>query len=118
MADYTVLKIDDVPDIFGGQYPGEMRSFTEQLGNRQVAFTYRRMPAGSGGKGSYGHSHKTQEEVYFLISGNLQLKVDDDVVELEPGTVWRVGSSAVRSIWNEGHDDAHLVLVLTRVVDT
>src|SRR5919109_5687124 len=96
MANYKMLKIEDAPDIFGGQYPGEMRSFTEPLGNTQVAFTYRRMPAQTGGKGSYGHSHKTQEEVYFLVSGNVELKVDDEVLELGPGTVWRGGPSAVR----------------------
>src|SRR5919201_204768 len=118
MADYTVVKLEDAPDIFGGQYPGEMRSFTEALGNTQVAFTYRRMPAQSGGKGSYGHSHKTQEEVYFLISGNLQVKVDDEVLEVGPGTVWRVGPSTVRSVWNEGPDDVHLVIVSPRVDDS
>src|SRR5436309_3384629 len=117
MADYTVLRIEDVPDVFGGKYPGEMRSFTEPLGNRQVAFTYRRMPAGSGGKGSYGHSHTTQEEVYFLVSGNLQLKVGDDVVDVGPGTIWRVDPSAIRSIWNEGPEDAHVVIVSPRVDD-
>ena len=117
MTDYKVLKIEDAPDIFGGQYPGEMRSFTEPLGNTQVAFTYRRMPAQSGGKGSYGHSHKTQEEVYFLVSGKVEMKLGDKVLELTPGTVARVGPDVVRSVWNEGPEDAHLVIISTRVDD-
>ena len=48
---------------------GEMRFLTHPLGAEQVALTHRVMPPKSGGKGGYGHRHKTQEEVYFVISG-------------------------------------------------
>ena len=75
MTDYTIRKLDDVPDAFGGQYPGTMRFLTEPLGNQQVAFTHRVMPPHTGGKGSYGHRHKTQEEIYYVISGRLQFKL-------------------------------------------
>ena len=49
---YTVRTLADVPDILG-DYPGEMQFFTHHLGNEQVAFTYRRMPQHTGGKGGY-----------------------------------------------------------------
>ena len=48
MSDYTVRRLDEVPDVLG-DYPGEMRFFSEPLGSEQVAFTYRRMPAKTGG---------------------------------------------------------------------
>ena len=48
------------------------------------------MPPGTGGKGSYGHRHKTQEEIYLVVSGTLQFKLDDDVVDVPAGTVVRV----------------------------
>ena len=51
-------RLEDVPDVLG-DYPGEMRMLTTDLGTEQVAFTYRRMPQHTGGKGSYGHCHKT-----------------------------------------------------------
>lgn len=117
MSDYRIVKVEDVPDIFGGQYPGAMRSFTEALGAQSVAFTHRLMPPKSGGKGSYGHSHKTQEEIYYFISGRVQMKLGDEVIEVEPGTVMRVGPTVVRSIWNEGPEDAALVIVSPRVDD-
>ena len=52
MTDYTIRKLDDVPDAFGRQYPGTMRFLTESLGNQQVAFTHRVMPPHTGGQGS------------------------------------------------------------------
>src|SRR5262249_47642031 len=44
----------------------------------------------------YGHTHKTQEEVYVVLRGSGRMKVDDEIVELKewdavrvpPGT-WR-----------------------------
>ena len=117
MSNYTICRLEDVPDFFGGEYPGEMRLLTGALGSEQVALTYRRMPEGSGGKGSYGHRHETQEEIYFLISGRLEAKLDDDVVELEPGTAVRVAPEVARSLWNAGPEDAVLVIVSVRVDD-
>ena len=76
MSDYTIKRIDEVPDVLG-DYPGEMRMMTTDLGAEQVAFTYRRMPQHTGGKGSYGHRHKEQEEIYFVASGKLQFKLGD-----------------------------------------
>jgi mannose-6-phosphate isomerase-like protein (cupin superfamily) len=92
-----------------------MRFFTGELENEQVALTHRRMPANTGGKGGYGHRHKTQEEVYFVVSGTLQFKLDDDVLDLGPGTAVRVAPEVVRSVWNEGPDDVHLVIVSTKI---
>jgi quercetin dioxygenase-like cupin family protein len=108
--------LDEVTDVLG-DYPGEMRMMTSDLGNEQVAFTYRRMPQNTGGKGSYGHSHKTQEEVCFVISGKLQFKLDDEVLELGPGTAVRIAPEVVRSVWNDEPDDAELVIVSVRIDD-
>src|ERR687887_1959277 len=111
MSDYTICMLDDVPDAFGGQYPGEMRFFTGHLGSEQIAFTHRRMPPGSGGKGSYGHRHKEQEEIYFVISGTLQFKLGDEVLELEKGHAVRVPAQTWRSVWNDEPEDAELIIV-------
>jgi mannose-6-phosphate isomerase-like protein (cupin superfamily) len=117
MSNYTVCTLENVADAFQGKYPGEMRFYSRPLGTEQVAFTYRRMPPQTGGKGSYGHRHKTQEELYFVSTGRLQFKLDDDVVEAGPGTAVRVAPEVVRSVWNDGPDDAQLVIVSTRIED-
>lgn len=116
MDGYTIKAAGDVDDVLG-DYPGEMRMFTEAVGAQQVAFTYRRMPPRTGGKGSYGHSHRTQEEVYFVVSGTLQFKLGDEVVEVGAHTCVRVAPPTVRSIWNEGPDDVEVVICSPRLAD-
>ena len=121
MADpdnYTVVKREDAPD-FMAEYPGfgEMRMFNEALKGDEIAFSWRSMPEKTGGKGSYGHRHKTQEEVYFVISGVVQFKLDDDVIDVEPGTAVRVGRQVVRSVWNDGPGEATLVICSKKIDD-
>ena len=114
MSDYTIKRLEEVDDVLG-DYPGEMRMMTEELEAEQVAFTFRRMPQHTGGKGSYGHRHKSQEEIYFVVSGKLQFKLGDDIVELEGGAVVRVAPATWRSVWNDEPEDAELVIVSKRV---
>jgi quercetin dioxygenase-like cupin family protein len=113
---YTVKTLADVPDVLG-DYPGEMHMLTYELDTEQVAITYRRMPQHTGGKGSYGHFHREQEEVYFVISGKLQFKLGDDVIEAERGTAIRVAPEVVRSVWNDEPGDAEIVIVSKRIAD-
>jgi mannose-6-phosphate isomerase-like protein (cupin superfamily) len=114
VADYTIKRLEEVADVLG-DYPGEMRMMTAELEAEQVAFTYRRMPYHTGGKGSYGHRHKTQEEIYFVMSGKLQFKLDDEVLDVEGGTVVRVAPATWRSVWNDEEEDAELIIVSKRV---
>ena len=111
MSTYTIVTRDDAPD-FMAQYPGygEMRFFTEPLETEQVAFTFRIMPAGTGGRGSYGHRHKTQEEIYFVAAGQLLFKLEDEVLEVPAGSVVRIAPQVVRSVWNDGPEDAVLIM--------
>jgi mannose-6-phosphate isomerase-like protein (cupin superfamily) len=112
---YTIRRLDEVPDAFGGQYPGTMRFLTGSLDAEQVAVTHRDMPPGSGGKGGYGHRHKTQEEIYFVVSGRLQFKLDDEIIDVDGGSAVRVAPEVVRSVWNEGPDDAQLLIFSLRM---
>ena len=114
MSDYTIKRLDEVDDVLG-DYPGEMRMMTADLAAEQVAFSHRRMPQHTGGKGSYGHRHKTQEEIYFVASGTLQFKLGDEVVEVPAGTAVRVPPETWRSVWNDEPEDAELIIVSKRV---
>jgi mannose-6-phosphate isomerase-like protein (cupin superfamily) len=117
MADYAIKQLEQIPDVLG-DYPGEMRmTAASELGTEQVSFTWRRMPAQTGGKGSYGHRHKTQEEIYFVVSGTLEFKLEDEVHELSAGTVVRIAPAVVRSVWNEGPEDAVLIMCSTKSDD-
>lgn len=117
MSDYTIRALADVPDAFGDSYPGEMRFMAPELGTEQVAVTHRRMPPRTGGKGGYGHRHRTQEEVYLVLAGTLQFKLDDEVVDVAAPAAVRVAPGVLRSVWNDADEDAQLLIVSTRSED-
>lgn len=116
MSDYTVVALDDAPDVLG-DYPGEMRFLTGPLQAEQAALTWRRMPPDTGGRGSYGHRHKTQEELYLVVEGTLTFKVADDVFEAPAGTAVRVAPSTLRSVHNDSDADAVLVIA-SKIADS
>ena len=95
MSEYQIVKLEEVDDWLG-DYPGEMRGITYAIGAEQAALTYRRMPEHTGSKGSYGHRHKEQEELYLVLSGRLQFKLGDE---------------------NDEPEDAELVIVSKRIDD-
>ena len=86
MSDYTISRRGDATDYMASYEGfGEMLSYTDSLGAEQVALTWRRMPPGTGGRGSYGHRHLTQEEIYLVTAGTITFKIGDDVFEAGPG---------------------------------
>ncbi|HET6831406.1 MAG TPA: cupin domain-containing protein [Solirubrobacterales bacterium] len=118
MSDYTISRRADCSDYMAGYEGfGEMLAYTDSLGAEQVALTWRRMPPGTGGRGSYGHRHLTQEEIYLVTSGTVTFKIGDDVFEAGTGTAVRIAPDALRSVHNDGDDDAEIVLCSVRVDD-
>jgi mannose-6-phosphate isomerase-like protein (cupin superfamily) len=116
MADYVIKRLEEAPDALG-DYPGEMRMMTYELDAEKVAFTWRRMPPKTGGKGSYGHRHRDAEEIYFVSEGKLLFKLEDEVIEADAGTTIRVPPHVIRSVWNDEAEDAVLIIVSNRVAD-
>jgi uncharacterized cupin superfamily protein len=116
MSDYTVKAFSDAPDVLG-EYPGEMHFLRDVLETEQVSVTYRRMPPETGGKGGYGHRHVTQEEVCVVLSGTLQFKIDDEIIDVPAKHAVRIAPQAARSVWNASETDAELLIVSTRIED-
>ena len=118
MNGYTKAEREQALD-FMAEYPGfgEMRWYSDALATEQVSFSWRRMPGGTGGRGSYGHRHPGQEEVYFVISGTLTFKVGDDVFEAGPQTAVKMTGEQFYSVHNDGEDDAELLILSTRLDD-
>ena len=58
------------------------------------------------------HRHETQDELYFVHSGDVEIEFGDGaVVKLGPGGVARVDAPTVRRLRNVGHTDATVVVV-------
>ena len=96
---------------------GEMRWYADALGTEEVSFSWRRMPPGTGGRGSYGHRHPGQEEVYFVVSGTVTFKIGDDVFEAGPQTAVRIAGDAFRSVHNDTDVEAELFIFSTRLAE-
>jgi mannose-6-phosphate isomerase-like protein (cupin superfamily) len=118
MGGYTVAKREDAVD-FMEQWPGfgEMRWYTDAAGCEQVSFSWRSMPPDTGGRGSYGHRHPGQEEIYFVLDGTVTFKVGDDVFEVGPKTAVRLTGEEPYSIHNDTDAEAELVLISTKRTD-
>ena len=115
---YSVAGREDALD-FMADYPGygEQRWYSDALGSEQVSFSWRKMPPGTGGRGSYGHCHPGQEEVYFVFSGTVTFKVGDDVFEAGPHTAVRMTGDAPYSVHNDTEQEAELMIFSTRLAD-
>jgi uncharacterized cupin superfamily protein len=115
MGGYAVAKREDAANWME-RWPGfgELRWYSEALGTEQVSFSWRLMPPGTGGRGSYGHRHPGQEEIYLVVAGTVTFKVGDDVFEAEPQTAVRMTGEEYYSVHNDSDADAELVLISTR----
>jgi mannose-6-phosphate isomerase-like protein (cupin superfamily) len=102
---------------FMAEYPGygEQRWYSDALATEQVSFSWRRMPPDTGGRGSYGHRHPGQEEVYFVIAGTVTFKVGDDVFEAGPQTAVRLTGEQFYSVHNDTGAEAELLIFSTRL---
>ncbi len=101
------------------EYPGfgEMRWYSDALATEQVSFSWRLMPPDTGGRGSYGHRHPGQEEIYFVVSGTPTFKVGDDVFEAAPKTAVRMTGEEFYSVHNDSGADAELLILSTRLAE-
>ncbi|HKG16251.1 MAG TPA: cupin domain-containing protein [Solirubrobacteraceae bacterium] len=115
---YSIANREEARD-FMADYPGygEQRWYTEALDAEQVSFCWRRMPPGTGGRGSYGHRHPGQEEVYCVVSGQVTFKVGEDVFEIGPQTAVHVAGDAFRSVHNDTDAEAQLLVFSTRLAE-
>ena len=112
---HTVATREQAVDFMEGwpEY-GEQRWYSDALATEQVSFSWRLMPPGTGGRGSYGHRHPGQEEIYFVVSGTPTFKVGDEVFEVGPKTAVRMSGEEPYSVHNDTATDAQLLLLSTR----
>ena len=57
------------------------------------------------------HTHKTHEELYFILKGEGQYQVDGDVFAVSEGSVVRVAPECKRALKNTGNEDMVMLCV-------
>jgi uncharacterized cupin superfamily protein len=121
MSDYTVVRAADVPD-FTGEAPGAFLGYARALGAEQLGFNVRvlaphtaHVPPGE--DPALGHSHRSIEEIYFVLEGELAIKLGDDVTTLGPRDAVRIPAETPRAVRNETGAEAAFVLCSVHVGD-
>ncbi len=99
--------IEDHAPKFGLSPGMEFRAARGVLGCEHAGFSYQRIAPGF--RQPFGHSHKEQEEIYVLVSGGARVKLDDEIVELEPWDAVRIAPGVMRCV-EAGPDGAELLL--------
>jgi mannose-6-phosphate isomerase-like protein (cupin superfamily) len=109
---YTKLNLkDDVEDQapnFGLAENLEARMARVPLELQNSGLSYQRL--GPNYRLPFGHTHKTQEEVYVVIGGSARAKVGDEVVELGLLDALRVDKDTPRS-FEAGPEGVELIAV-------
>ena len=71
--------------------------FHDQLGLTGAEISINTLPAGAGVP--FVHSHKQNEEIYFILDGEGYAVIDGENVELKTGEWLRISSSAKRQFF-------------------
>jgi mannose-6-phosphate isomerase-like protein (cupin superfamily) len=100
--------LEDIGSKFDGAPDLEFRAATAALELEKSGLSYQRVPAGY--RFPYGHTHKTQEEVYVVLRGSGRMKVDNEVVELKEWDAVRVPPGAWRG-YEAGPDGLEILVI-------
>ena len=100
--------LDDVGANFDGAPGLEFRLATMALGLEQSGLGYQRLPPDY--RFPYGHTHKTQEELYLVVRGGGRMKLDDEIVEVGEWDVVRVPPGTWRG-YEAGPDGLEILVI-------
>jgi mannose-6-phosphate isomerase-like protein (cupin superfamily) len=112
MAGYTKLnfkdEIEDQAPKFGVSPDLEFRVARDPIEAEESAVSYLKVAPDY--RLPFGHTHERQEEVYVVVGGGGQIKLDDDVVDLKQWDIVRIASDTVRNV-EAGPEGIELILV-------
>jgi quercetin dioxygenase-like cupin family protein len=106
MSSWKLVDIKDIKDLGDGTY--EMRFLGSGIEAEHAQVGYIRLHPGSTKR---PHKHKLQEEVYILVEGEVEAKLDDKTIDMKAESALKVPPAVVRSFHNKSDSDALLVAV-------
>jgi quercetin dioxygenase-like cupin family protein len=111
MSEYTIVNLKEVED----QAPKwnlspdlEARFARVALDAEQVGLTYQRLAPNY--TVPWGHTHKTQEEVFLVLSGGMEVKVGDEIKQLGQWDAIRVHKDTPRG-FRAGPDGVEMLAI-------
>jgi len=102
MSDYEVLQIGALDEwrAFHGGFTESSARDGRRVVDHEIAAQYIGLTANAlepGEEAGYWHTHSRIEEIYIFLQGRGQLALDDEVLDVGPGTVVRVGQDVWRT---------------------
>jgi quercetin dioxygenase-like cupin family protein len=112
MAGYTVKDLKEVENQgvkFGlDEHDMQLRMAKDPLGCESCGISYIRL--GAGWRVPFGHKHKVQEEIYVVVNGSVRMKIEDEIVELQPLGAARIAPETMRGV-EGGPEGADLIVI-------
>jgi mannose-6-phosphate isomerase-like protein (cupin superfamily) len=96
-SSYTFKKLPEVEDSapkFGIGEHQESRFAKADLDAEHTGVAYHRFRPGM--RQGFAHKHEQAEEVYVVIAGSGRMKLDDEIIDLEPLDSVRVAPEVIR----------------------
>jgi mannose-6-phosphate isomerase-like protein (cupin superfamily) len=108
MSGYQVVEIGTLGEWRGhhGGFDAARSRDGRRVVDHELTMQYIGLTANAlapGEEAGYWHAHSRVEELYVFLDGRGQMGLDDDVVEIGPGTVIRVAQGVART-WRSHPD--------------
>jgi mannose-6-phosphate isomerase-like protein (cupin superfamily) len=110
-APFTLKNLAEVNDSapkFGFAEVQEARFANDELDAEQTGVSYQRVKPGK--RQAFAHRHERAEEVYVVLRGSGQVKLDDRIVDLRELDAIRVAPGVTRA-FQAGSDGLELLAV-------
>jgi quercetin dioxygenase-like cupin family protein len=85
-----------------------LRVFSVPLQCAHLAFSVGRLEPG---QSVYHHHHREAEEIYLLVGGRSQIRIEDEVIEATPFDAFRIPPQLDRSVYNNSHEPCWWVFI-------
>lgn len=95
---FTIVNLESVEDQapkFGLSHMGESRFARQALGALDVGVSHQRLRPNQ--RQAFGHRHQRAEEVYVVLGGSGQIRIDDEIHEIRPLDAIRVAPGSTRA---------------------
>jgi mannose-6-phosphate isomerase-like protein (cupin superfamily) len=106
-AKKNLREVEDQAVKHGLSETQEARFARRDLGAEQTGLNF--LTVKPGRREAFAHRHRTAEEVYVVLAGSGRVKLDDELVELQPLDAVRVSPGTARSF--EAGDEGLQVLI-------
>lgn len=111
---YAITNLREVEDSASKNGLGEVQEARfprTELGAEQVGMNY--LTVKPGRREAFAHKHREAEELYVVLSGSGRVKLDDELVDLQPLDAVRVAPGTTRQ-FEAGADGLTVLIVGAR----